>query len=67
MVSLKTDVIVTMVNNIETNLEEKKIFFVGILKANEEKTRIRIKTYGSGTLLKSKKSTKQLIRIFFFC
>jgi hypothetical protein len=68
LLSLKTDVIVPpTVSNTQKKLR-KNLFFVGILKATKEKSRIRIRNpvvrvggsgsvprHGSGTLVKAKK------------
>jgi hypothetical protein len=59
MLSLKTDVNVTAVGNKQENVEKRNLFFVGILKATDEKTGILIRILnlvvrirGSGSFLK---------------
>jgi hypothetical protein len=47
MLSLKTDVSVSTVCNKQKNLEEKKIFFFGFVKATDEKSKIQIRIWSS--------------------
>jgi hypothetical protein len=47
LMTFKTDVSVSTVSNKQKKLREKKLIFVGVLKGNAEKSRMRNPVYGS--------------------